>query len=85
MRSDLGGRLPKALAKDMNLDLGSAVEVRSNGQEIVIRRASVRYSLDDMVSQITESNRHGEYEINPVRGKEAWEKAGPDYFTAYLQ
>jgi antitoxin component of MazEF toxin-antitoxin module len=56
----------------MNLDSGSEVDVRSNGQEIVIRRVPGKHSLEELVSRINESNRHAEVEIQPIRGKEAW-------------
>ncbi len=70
--NSLALRLPKALAKDLGLEAGSAVEVRSDGNEITIRRAAVKCALEDMVLQISESNRHSEIEVKPVRGKEAW-------------
>lgn len=70
--NSLGLRLPRAVAKDMNLDSGSEVDVRSNGQEIVIRRVPGKHSLEELVSRINESNRHAEVEIQPIRGKEAW-------------
>ena len=64
--------LPKAVAKDLSIDSGTAVELRSNGQEIVITRVSERYSLNDLVSRITESNRHSEIDVSPAKGKEVW-------------
>jgi antitoxin MazE len=70
--NSLALRLPKAVARDLNLQSGSPVELRSNGQEIIIRRASTRYCLDDLLLRITDSNRHAEISVTPVKGKEAW-------------
>ncbi len=70
--NSLALRLPKAVARDLNIESGSPVDLRSNGQEITIRRASTKYSLDDLVSRITDSNRHEEISVTPVKGKEAW-------------
>ncbi len=70
--NSLALRLPKAVARDLNLESGSAIDLRSNGEQIIIRRASGRYSLDDLVSRITDSNRHGEITVALVKGKEAW-------------
>ncbi|MDP2857987.1 MAG: AbrB/MazE/SpoVT family DNA-binding domain-containing protein [Bacillota bacterium] len=70
--NSLALRLPKAVARDLNLHSGSSVELQSNGEEIIIKRAPTRHSLDDLVSRITESNRHAEITVTPVKGKEAW-------------
>ena len=70
--NSLALRLPKAVARDLNLESGSAIDLQSNGQEIIIRRASTRYSLDDLVARITDSNRHAEIGVAPVKGKEVW-------------
>lgn len=70
--NSLALRLPKAVARDLNIESGSAIDLQSNGEQIIIRRASSRYSLDDLVSRITDSNRHGEIAVAPVKGKEAW-------------
>ena len=70
--NSLALRLPKAVAKDLDIDSGTAVELRSNGQEIVITRVAPKLSLSALVSRITDTNRHGEINASPAKGKEVW-------------
>ena len=59
------------MASELDLIQGSPIEVRSNGQEIIITRASEPYSLRDLVSKISDSNRHSEIVASPI-GREVW-------------
>ncbi len=69
--NSLAVRLPKEMAKDLNLELGAPVEVRSNGKEIVITRAVGPYSLFDLVSKIAPANCHLEV-ATATAGSEVW-------------
>lgn len=69
--NSLALRLPKALVKELGLGSGTAVEVHLEGDAITIRRASIKYSLEELVSEIRESNRHGEIETGR-QGREVW-------------
>ena len=69
--NSLALRLPRDLAKDLGLDEGSPVEMRSDGRQITIVRAAPRHTLADLVSRINDSNRHTEIATSPA-GKEIW-------------
>ena len=69
--NSLALRIPRELAKDLGLDEGSPVEMRSDGRRITIVRAVERHTLADLVSRINDSNRHTEITTSPV-GKEIW-------------
>jgi len=69
--NSLAIRLPKELARELNLEHGSPVEITSNDQELIIRRACGQYSLVDLVSKITVANCHAEIPTTPV-GREVW-------------
>jgi len=70
--NSLGLRLPKAVAREAQLDEGDTVEVSVDNGAIVIRPSRPRYSLDELVRRITQKNRHGESDWGGPLGDEAW-------------
>lgn len=69
--NSLGIRIPKALAKKLNLHSGSDVELEADNDHIVI---SKKYSeLDQMLERINNNNIHHEaFENDNPKGKEVW-------------
>ncbi|MCY4540546.1 MAG: AbrB/MazE/SpoVT family DNA-binding domain-containing protein [Chloroflexi bacterium] len=66
-------RIPKELALEAGLDFGSKVElILEDGQLRIVPVAVPRYTLEELVAQITPENRHGEIDIGPAVGKEVW-------------
>lgn len=66
-------RIPKQLALEAGLDFGSKVEiVLEDGQLRIVSVKEPRYTLEELVAQITPENRHGEIDIGPAVGKEVW-------------
>ncbi|MYD10692.1 MAG: AbrB/MazE/SpoVT family DNA-binding domain-containing protein [Chloroflexi bacterium] len=66
-------RIPKQLAMETGLDFGSKVElVLEDGQLRIVPVKEPRYTLEELVAQITPENRHGEVDIGPAVGKEVW-------------
>lgn len=66
-------RIPKALAEEAGLEAGSEVELRvENGCLKIYPAGAPRYTLEELVAQITPENRHEEWDIGPPVGKEVW-------------
>lgn len=66
-------RIPKALAEEAGLDFGSKVELIADGAELrVVPQKRPRYTLEQLVAQITPENRHDEIDWGPPVGKEIW-------------
>ena len=66
-------RIPKELALESGLDFGSKVElILERGELRIVPVKEPRYTLEELVAQITPVNRHGEIDIGPAVGKEVW-------------
>jgi antitoxin MazE len=71
--NSLGVRIPKALAERAGLQEGDRVSLDvANDGALVIRAATPRYSLDELVAGITPRNRHDETDWGAPVGKEPW-------------
>ena len=70
--NSLGLRLPKSVAREVQLDEGDAVLVSVDNGAIVIRPSRPRYSLDELVGRITARNRHRESDWGSSVGHEVW-------------
>ncbi len=70
--NSLAVRLPSAIAREAGIEYGSSVDLLSTGKEIIIKPAIRRYSLEEMLEGIRESNLHGEVDAGAPSGKEAW-------------
>jgi antitoxin MazE len=64
-------RIPAAIMEAANLRLDDIVEVREENGRIVIEPVRQRhYDLDQLLSEITPENLHGEADFGPAVGKE---------------
>lgn len=70
--NSLAIRLPAPLMREMGVEYGSTVDLVSTDRGLLIRPATLRYSLDDLVSGIDEKNLHEETDWGSPAGKEAW-------------
>lgn len=71
--NNLGVRIPHALANQICLREGSVVEIEERDGTIVIRQvASPTYTLDELVDEIAEDNRHSEIDTGAPTGNEVW-------------
>ena len=68
--SSLAVRIPKAIAEQWGVSEGSAIEMASQGDRVVMRKR--RYDLADMLSQVTDENLHPEQDMGDPQGKEQW-------------
>jgi antitoxin MazE len=71
--NSLAVRIPKAFASELGLDSGSAVELAVDDGALEVRPSpALEYRLDQLLSGVTEANRHGEEDLGPSAGGEAW-------------
>ena len=66
----LAVRIPKPLAEQWGVREGSAIELVSRGEHVVMRRQTWR--LEEMLERITADNLHPELDAGPARGNEEW-------------
>jgi antitoxin MazE len=69
--NSLGIRIPKLLAKKLNLRSGSEISLRSEDNRIVISKTNSE--LDALLDGINPSNRHSEkFDDDKNTGAESW-------------
>ena len=70
--NSLAIRIPKSLAVESEMEENSQVDLRISDGKIVIkvRSAKPKYSLDEMLAQITDENIHPETDWGPPVGRE---------------
>jgi len=69
--NSLGIRIPNVIAKRLSLRESSPVEIEDNGEEITIRPVQ-KYTLSEMLGQITKKNIHEEVKSSGPVGRETW-------------
>ncbi len=73
MGNSLAVYIPKAFAEDLKLRPKSAVEIKEEKGMLTITPMGAReYSLEELLSQITPENLHGEIETGKAVGNEVW-------------
>jgi antitoxin MazE len=71
--NSLGLRIPKSFAKEAAIEEGSSVDLSLEGDRLVIKPLrAARFKLTELLSQITEDNRHEEILTGDVVGRETW-------------
>jgi len=71
--NSLAVRIPKAFASDLGLEHDATVELELGDGCLVLRpTARPTYELRELVSRVTEDNRHGEYDLGGPAGDEQW-------------
>ncbi len=71
--NSLGLRIPKSFAKEVSIKEGSSVDISLEGDRLVIKPLrAVPFKLSELLSLITEDNRHEEILTGDEVGKEAW-------------
>ena len=70
--NSLGLRIPKVLAKELDLAEDSIVSITLEDGGLRIQRVPDRPTLDDLLGKITPENTHGEVDTGETQGDEAW-------------
>ena len=74
--NSLALRVPSAFAKEVGASEGKRADMTVENGALVVKLAKAkkrrRYSLETLLDQITEENRHSETEWGPPVGNEIW-------------
>jgi antitoxin MazE len=70
--NSLAVRLPKGAADDLRIADGSPVDLRVEGDSLIITPRRPRYKLADLLSKMTAEHKRSEYDWGEPHGKEAW-------------
>jgi len=70
--NSLGVRIPNAISKQKALRDGLGVSVLLKNNQIVIEPLSEDITLDSLLAQVTDQNRHTEIDWSDARGNEIW-------------
>ena len=71
--NSLALRIPKSFADEVGLHGGTAVDLSLVGGKLVISIAEERrYTLNQLLANVTEDNLHSEQDSGPALGDEVW-------------
>ncbi|MGD0898131.1 MAG: AbrB/MazE/SpoVT family DNA-binding domain-containing protein [Thermoguttaceae bacterium] len=71
--NSLGVRIPKVLARDIQVEEGGEVDLRAEAGRLVIEPVRDKpLSLGELLSRITPENLHGEISFGRPVGREVW-------------
>ncbi|MBI2909037.1 MAG: AbrB/MazE/SpoVT family DNA-binding domain-containing protein [Chloroflexi bacterium] len=71
--NSLALRIPKSFAREVGLDSNSPVDVLlQEGKLVVVPETGPRFSLEELLQQVTEDNLHGEVGWGAPVGREIW-------------
>ena len=71
--NSLAVRIPKVLATEANMTQNAEVEVSLvDGRLIVEPIGQPAWTLEQLLSRVTEENLHAEVDTGPAAGNEAW-------------
>lgn len=71
--NSLALRIPKSFADEVGLQKETAVEVSlADGKIVVTRLTKPVLTLEQLLSRVTEDNRHSEIDTGPAMGNETW-------------
>lgn len=71
--NSLGLRIPKAMARDLQITEGTSVDLRLEKGRLVVRPVNdPRRELEELLRQVTPENLHAEVDQGPAMGREVW-------------
>lgn len=71
--NSLAIRIPKTFADEIGIEEESEVEFSlENGRLVIVPTRQPKYTLDELLEGINETNLHGETDFGPSVGKEVW-------------
>lgn len=70
--NSLALRLPRRIAEDAGMREGTPVDLRVDGQRLVVTPARPRYRLSELLSRMRVGQRHEEVDWGASRGEEEW-------------
>jgi antitoxin MazE len=71
--NSLGIRIPRGLARDAGVQRGSSVDLRVEGNRLVVKPLARRsYELRDLLRRVSRANLHREADTGRAVGREVW-------------
>ena len=70
--NSLALRLPSALMKDVEFVDGTEVDVRLDGNRLVVTKAAARLTLEQLLASVTPDNLHAEESTGAPQGRGGW-------------
>ncbi|MEA2570393.1 MAG: antitoxin MazE [Acidobacteriota bacterium] len=70
--NSLAVRIPRPFAEEVKLAENSAVDLTVRGGKLVIVPSAPEITLESLVAEITDANRHNETETGSAVGNEVW-------------
>ena len=70
--NSLALRLPRAIAEDARLVEGTPVDLRVEGEKLIVTASRTRYDLAELLKGMKAENRHEETDWGGPRGEETW-------------
>lgn len=70
--NSLAFRIPSELARSLQLQEGTAVEVRAEKESLVLTPVKKRYELSELLEGVTKDNIHSEVDWGDGVGEEVW-------------
>lgn len=70
--NSLAVRIPRPFAEEIQLEENTTVDLSIRGGKLVIVPAEPEITLESLVEQITDENRHGEVDMGRPVGNEVW-------------
>lgn len=66
----LGVHIPKSIADKLGIKEGSEMNIYADDNTITLEPVKIRYTLEELVSQITDENRHSSIDTGEPIGDE---------------
>lgn len=71
--NSLAVRIPSVFAKELGISDDSPVEISLADGDLIVHALSAEIpTLEELLEQVTEENRHGEVDWGPPMGREVW-------------
>ncbi len=70
--NSLGIRLPQAIALQMGLKEGALVSISTDGDKIILSPARSKYTLDELLKEVSSDMQHNEVNWGEPVGEEDW-------------
>ncbi|NJK29358.1 MAG: AbrB/MazE/SpoVT family DNA-binding domain-containing protein [Acaryochloridaceae cyanobacterium CSU_3_4] len=70
--NSLGVRLPQAIIQQMGLQPGDWVAISIEENKIILSPTRPRYTLDELLQNVTPDQQHGEVDWGEPVGAESW-------------
>lgn len=70
--NSLGIRIPRQVANKLGITKGSMLELITDEDKIILKPVKDSPTLEELVSKITDENRHEEMDFGQPKGREQW-------------